>query len=329
MLAVQTPLEFIDSCMNKVLSGKKITMEEAEVLLDVHEKDVMKLVEAANRICRQLNGDTVDVESLINAKSGNCAEDCAFCAQSGHYKTDITKYPLLSKETILTAAARARDGGARSFCLVCAWREPTEENFKDICDVIKIIKEKIGIDVNCSLGFLTEERARKLKDLGVKRYNHNLEASKSFFDKICGTHTYADRVNTARIVKACGLELCCGGIIGMGETRKQRLELAFEASELDPDEFPVNILIPREGTPLAGMTSLDPMQVIRTIAVYRFILPRSIIKIAGGREVHLGEMQSLALMGGANGIITGGYLTIGGNEAEKDIRMIGELGLKT
>ncbi len=325
---MQNAPDCIYSCMNKVLCNKKITMREANELLNLDDKYTLKLAEAANTICREKNGDSVDVECLINAKSGNCAEDCAFCAQSGHYKTDITKYPFLSKETILDAAARAKNGGASSFCLVCAWREPTEENFDDVCNMVRTIKEDVGIDVNCSLGFLTEERAKRLKELGVKRYNHNLEASKSFFDKICSTHTYYDRVNTAKIVKSNGLQLCSGGILGMGETRTQRLELAFEASELEPEEFPVNILIPRPGTPLAGIQSLDPMEVIKTIAVYRFILPRSIIKIAGGREVHLGNKQSLALLGGANGIITGGYLTVGGNEAAKDIRMIRELGLK-
>lgn len=325
---MQSSVELIYSCMNKVLSGKKITVKEAMELLELDDKYIPELTTAANNICREMNGDEVDVESLINAKSGNCSEDCFFCAQSAHYKTDITKYQFLSKDTVIDAAARAKQSGAKSFCLVCAWREPTEQDFEEVCETIKTIKEKVGIDVNCSLGFLTDERARKLKELGVKRYNHNLEACKSFFDKICGTHTYYDRVNTAKIVKSAGLELCCGGILGMGETREQRLELAFEVSDLEPDEFPVNILIPREGTPLAGMKPLDPMEVIKTIAVYRFILPRTIIKIAGGREVHLRELQSLALLGGANGIITGGYLTVGGNEAEKDLRMIRELGLK-
>lgn len=325
---MQCGTDCIYSCMNKVLSGKKITVKEAKELLELDDKYIPELTKAANTICREMNGDQVDVESLINAKSGDCAEDCVFCAQSAHYKTDITKYQFLGKDVIVDAAARAKESGAKSFCLVCAWREPTEQNFEGVCEAIKAIKEKVGIDVNCSLGFLTEKRAQKLKELGVKRYNHNLEACRSFFDKICGTHTYYDRVNTARIVKSCGLELCCGGILGMGETGEQRLELAFEVSELEPEEFPVNILIPRNGTPLAGMKPLDPMEVIKTIAVYRFILPRSIIKIAGGREAHLKELQSLALLGGANGIITGGYLTVGGNEPEKDIRMIRELGLK-
>ncbi len=328
MLYVQNGTDCIYSCMNKVLCNKKITMSEAKQLLELDDKHTLELANAANTICREMNGDTVDVECLINAKSGNCSEDCTFCAQSARHKTDIKKYPFLSKDVIIDAAGKAKNDGARSFCLVCAWREPSEEDFDDVCNVVKEIKEKVGIDVNCSLGFLTEKRAKKLRMLGLNRYNHNLEASKSFFENICSSHTFFDRINTAKTVKSCGLQLCSGGILGMGETREQRLELAFQASELQPEEFPVNILIPRSGTPLANSKPIDPMEVIRTIAVFRFILPRSIIKIAGGREVHLRELQSLALLGGANGIITGGYLTVGGNEAEHDIRMIRELGLK-
>lgn len=320
--------DYIRSCMNKVLSGQRITRDEARQLVEIDDKHIKELADAANTICREMNGDRVDVESLINAKSGNCAEDCGFCAQSAHYKTNITKYPFLSRDVIVEAARRSKESGAHSFCLVCAWRGPTEEEFENVCDAIRAIKKEVGLEVNCSLGFLTEEHAAKLKELGVKRYNHNLEACRNFFSRICGTHTYDDRMKTARIVKSAGLQLCCGGILGMGETRMDRLDLALEASELEPEEFPVNILIPRAGTALEGTKPLDAMEVIKTIAVYRFILPKSIIKIAGGREVHLGKLQSLALLGGANGIITGGYLTVVGNEPQNDIKMIQELGLE-
>jgi biotin synthase len=178
------------------------------------------------------------------------------------------------------------------------------------------------------MGFLTLSRARKLKELGVKRYNHNLEAAESFFSKICNTHDFSDRVNTAKIVKEAGLQLCSGGIIGMGESPRQRIELAFSLASLYPEEVPVNILISREGTPLASLKSIEPLEAIKTIAVWRFIMPRTILKIAGGREVHLKHDDRLALKAGANGIITGGYLTTGGNTANKDIAMIKEIGLK-
>ena len=317
---------FVRDCMEKVLAGGSITPEEAEHLLATD--DVMTLAECANTITRAFNGDTVDVEALINAKSGKCPEDCSFCAQSTFYETGISKYPLLPKQVIIENARKAKDAGATSFCLVCAYRSPPEADFQQICDTIASIRSEVDMEVNVSLGFMTPERARKLKELGVKRYNHNLEASESYFSKICNTHDFADRVNTARIVKQAGLELCSGGIIGMGESQKQRIELAFSLASLRPEEVPINILIGREGTPMGGLEPIDPLEAIKTIAVWRFIMPKTILKIAGGREVHLKEKERLALKAGANGIITGGYLTTGGNAPNKDIAMIKEIGLK-
>jgi biotin synthase len=312
--------------MNKVLAGGSITFEEAERLLATD--DIMTLAGCANTITHTFNGDTVDVEALINAKSGRCPEDCSFCAQSSFYDTGISKYPLLPKEVLLDNARKAKESGAASFCLVCAYRDPPEKDFQQICEAISEIKSKVDIEVNVSLGFLTPDRARKLRALGVKRYNHNLETAESYFSKICKTHDFADRVNTAKIVKEAGLELCSGGIIGMGESKQQRLELAFSLASLHPEEVPVNILIGREGTPMAGFDPIDPLEAIKTIAVWRFIMPKTILKIAGGREVHLKDKDRLALKAGANGIITGGYLTTGGNEPNKDITMIKEIGLK-
>jgi biotin synthase len=317
---------FIASCMEKVLAGGRITIDEAERLIATD--DVMTLAECANTITRKFNGDVVDVEALINAKSGRCPEDCSFCAQSTFYETGISKYPLLPAEQIVENARMAKEGGATSFCLVCAYRSPPENDFEQICKTIIAVKEQVGTEVNVSLGFMTLERAMRLKRLGVKRYNHNLEAAESYFSKICTTHDFADRVNTAKIVKEAGLELCCGGIIGMGETPRQRLELAFSIASLSPDEVPMNILIGREGTPMEGMGTIGPEDAIKTIAVWRFIMPKTILKIAGGREVHLKDKDRLALKAGANGIITGGYLTTGGNRPNRDIAMIEEIGLK-
>lgn len=318
---------FIASCMDKVLAGGSITMDEAEMLLAT--EDVMALADSANAITRMFNSDVVDVEALINAKSGRCPEDCSFCAQSTFYETGVNKYPLLPAEQIVENARMAKEGGATSFCLVCAYRSPPDKDFEQICDTITAVKKEVGTEVNVSLGFMTTERARRLKALGVKRYNHNLEAAESYFAKICTTHDFSDRMNTARIVKEVGLELCCGGILGMGETERQRLELAFSIASLSPDEVPINILIGREGTPMEGIGTIDPVDAIKTIAVWRFIMPKTILKIAGGREVHLKDKERLALKAGANGIITGGYLTTGGNQPNKDIAMIKEIGLKT
>jgi biotin synthase len=313
--------------MRKVLGGGSIIFEEAEKLHATN--DIAMLANCANIITRTFNGDTVDVETLVNAKSGRCPEDCSFCAQSSFYDTGIKKYPLLSKEELFERAREAQEAGATSFCLVCAYRDPPEKDFQHICEGIKEIKSKVEIEVNVSLGFMTLSRARELKKLGVKRYNHNLEAAESYFEKICNTHKFSDRINTAKIVKEAGLQLCSGGILGMGESARQRIELAFSLALLNPDEVPVNILIGRKGTPLAGIEPLQPLDAIKTIAVWRFIMPKTILKIAGGREVHLKENDKLALKAGANGIITGGYLTTGGNEANRDIAMIREIGLKS
>jgi biotin synthase len=317
--------ELIDFCMNKVISGESISFEEAGKLLC--SQDILSLAYSANVITRKFNGDSIDVESLLNAKSGKCPEDCSFCAQSSFYNTKISKYPLLPKHAVIVRAKEAERQGASSFCLVCAYRSPPEEEFRQVCDTIEALKKEVSIDINASLGFMTSERARKLKSLGIKRYNHNLEASDSFFSQICKTHDFADRVKTAKIVKEAGLELCCGGIIGMGETVKQRIELAFALAALNPDEVPINILIPNEGTPMAQIDTITPEEAIRTIAVWRFIMPKVILKLAGGREVHFNDNGRMALRAGANGIISGGYLTTGGNEMSKDLNMIHEIGI--
>lgn len=320
--------DFIIYCRDKVLSGQKISGEEAQKLIGVSEDSLHILSDAANEITRKLCGDIVDVEALINAKKGKCQEDCSFCSQSAFYKTEIDTYKLLPPETIVQNAMLAKEDGVKSFCLVCAWRGPTEKDFEQISTIIKKINEEVGIEVNCSLGFINQDMAIKLKKLGVKRYNHNLEASRSFFSKICTTHSYDDRMQTNLIVKNAGLELCCGGIIGMGETRMQRLELGLDLAVLGPEECPINMLVPQKGTPLELQTRLTVSEILRTIAVFRFLMPRTILKIAGGREVYLANDQEKVLLGGANGIITGGYLTIGGNSPTDDFQMITKIGLE-
>src|SRR5215831_8211584 len=248
---------FIYESMKKVISGSDLSFEEAEQL--IHSTDIKTLTKCADFITLTFNGNQVDIESLINAKSGNCPEDCHFCAQSSHYKETGTKiYPLLPKELILTRAKEAQESGSKSFCLVCAYKAPPEKDFELICETISEIKEKLDIDVNASLGSISRDQARRLKKIGVKRYNHNLETSKSYFSHICRSHEFSDRFSTAKIVKEEGLELCCGGIIGMGEDIKQRLELAFSIKSLDPDEIPLNILMGRAGTPLAKQPRMDP-----------------------------------------------------------------------
>ena len=319
---------FITQCKKKVLSGQKITADESVLLINISDESLQFLSDAANEITRAFNGNTVDVETLINAKKGTCPEDCMFCSQSGFYKTGIGTYKLLPPEIIVDNAKKAKDSGAKSFCLVCAWRGPTEQDFEEIRKIVEKVNSEVGIEVNCSLGFITDNMAKHLKKLGVKRYNHNLETARSFFSKICTTHTYQDRIDTAQIVKENGLELCCGGILGMGESRMQRLEFGLDLVKLDPEECPINILVPQKGTPLELKPKLSIGEILRTVAVFRFLMPKTILKIAGGREVHLANDQEKVLLGGANGIITGGYLTIGGNTPQEDFQMISKIGLE-
>ncbi len=319
---------FIMQCKKKVLSGQKITKDEAVSLINVSDEALQFLSDSANEITRTFNGNAVDVETLINAKKGTCPEDCTFCSQSGFYKTNIDTYKLLPSEIIVDNARKAKNSGAKSFCLVCAWRGPSERDFEEICKIIEKVNSEVGIEVNCSLGFITDNMTKHLKKLGVKRYNHNLETARSFFTKICTTHTYQDRIDTAQIVKKNGLELCCGGILGMGESRMQRLEFGLDLVKLDPEECPINILVPQKGTPLEHKPKLSIGEILRTVAVFRFLMPKTILKIAGGREVHLANDQEKVLLGGANGIITGGYLTIGGNTPQEDFQMISKIGLE-
>jgi biotin synthase len=319
-------LTFIDSCAIKVMGGQKINFLEAQKLIKT--RNIIALASGANAITRKFSANNIDVEVLLNAKSGNCPEDCSFCAQSSFFSSSISKYTLMTDEEIIKRAKEAEKEGAASFCIVCAYREPPEKEFQQICDTIAKLKKEVKIEINVSLGFMTLERARILKSLGIKRYNHNLEASRSYFSQICRTHDFNDRIETAKIVSTAGLELCCGGIIGMGESRNQRLELAFSIAELSPAEVPINILIPKKGTPLELAKTITPNEAIRTIAVFRFILP-AILKIAGGRELYFQDEGRMALNAGANGIISGGYLTSKGNEIRRDFRMIEEIGIES
>jgi biotin synthase len=294
----------------------------------MNTRQIRALSDAANKITRLFHGSKVDVEQLANIKKNFCSEDCAFCSQSAFFNTGIDSYKLLPADEIVAMAKKARDEGAESYCLVAAWRQPSSADFEEVCNIISQINNKVGISVECSLGFLTDEQARRLKGLGVRRYNHNLETARSKFPEICTTHTYQDRVDTLHIARNAGLELCTGGIIGMGETRDQRLELVFDLAWLEPEEVTINILVPMPGTPLELQTPIAFEEILRMFAVTRFALPKSIIKISGGREVHLEDDGQELLLGGANGIISAGYLTLGGNNMKKDLEMIRKIDLE-
>ena len=321
-------IDFINECKESVLSGIGISSADASRLFETPEENLSDLALAANQITREFNGNKVDIEQLNNIKKNACSEDCSFCGQSAFFDTGIETYQLPPVDDVVKRAEKAKNEGAESYCLVAAWREPSPKNFEKVCSMIQEINEKVGINVECSLGFLTEYQAKKLKELKVKRYNHNLETAKSKFSEICTTHTYEDRLKTLKIAREAGLELCTGGIIGLGETRIQRLELVLELASIYPEEVTINILVPIPGTPLELQTPLPKSEIIRMFSVVRFLLPESVIKISGGRETNLDDSGEELLKSGANGIITAGYLTMNGNEAKKDIEMIKKIGLE-
>ena len=321
-------LKFIKECQEKVFSGERISADDAKKLFNVPDEDLKELSKCANEITRDYNGNKVDVEQLNNIKKNACSEDCTFCGQSAFFDTGIETYQLPTPEEVVIKAKKAKEEGAESYCLVAAWKEPSSKDFTDVCKIITEINEKVGISVECSLGFLTKEQAVKLKELKVKRYNHNLETAKSKFPEICTTHTYQDRLDTLEIAREAGLELCTGGIIGLGETREQRMEMTLELARIYPEEVTINILVAVPGTPLELQVNLPNSEITRIFSVIRFLLPESVIKISGGRETNLDDSGEKLLQSGANGIITQGYLTMDGNDAQKDRKMIEKIGLE-
>ena len=321
--------EVIQNCKNSVLNNKQISKADAKTLFQIKDNFLKNLSDAANEITRFYQGKKIDIEQLTNIKKNYCSEDCSFCSQSAFFNTKIDDYKLQPAEEIVDQAKTAKNNGADSFCLVAAWREPSDDDFHTVCNIIKEINSKVGISLECSLGFLTIEQAKKLKTLNVKRYNHNLETSRTKFPEICTTHTFDDRIKTLKIARQAGLEFCTGGIIGIGETKKQREEFILEVAELNPEEVTINLLVPFPGTPLEFQKQLELEEILRVFAVLRFLLPRSIIKISGGREVNLNDDGKELLLSGANGIISAGYLTLGGNSMNKDSKMIKEMDLET
>jgi biotin synthase len=311
---------------DKVIGGGSVSLKEILPLLEAKGPDVIELAAVANRVRVEFNGDHIDLCSLLSAKSGRCPEDCAFCAQSAHYKTEAPTYPLMNTDQMVNEAKEAHTSRTGRFCLISSGRQLNDKEFETVLDALDQIRKETDLALDCSFGTLTPERAEALRKVGVTRYNHNLETAESHFSKICTTHSFQDRVQTIEVLKGQGFSICCGGIIGLGESPQQRLELAFSLKELGIDCIPVNILNPRPGTPLENSKPIPPMEIIKTLALFRLVLPKGTIKIAGGREVNLRDLQSLALLAGANGLIVGNYLTTPGRSAEDDLIMIRDLG---
>lgn len=312
----------------KVLAGDQISKREALDLAAIHDSDLPFLMAMADRIRRYFIGDQVDLCSIVNGRSGMCPENCAFCAQSAHHKASINIYPLMSSDDLVAAAKKAEEGGALRFSIVTSGRGTQGDNdFSKIIAALARIKAETKLEVCASLGILSPDNAKALVEAGVSRYHHNVETSSSYYNKICTTHTYEERAATIKIAKEAGLELCVGGIIGLGESMAERINMAFEIKDFDIQSMPINILNPIKGTRLADQPALPKREILKTFAIFRFILPTCSIRTAGGREFNLGDLQAMALMSGINGMLIGGYLTTGGRDYADDIKMIRDLGL--
>jgi len=306
---------------------RPLTRDEVTAVAALPLDRLPDLVALAHRVRLSYCGPEVELESLINAKSGACPEDCAFCSQSARFESDVDVYPFLDLDEVLDAARATREAGATQFCVVVAVRGPEERLLRRVLDAVEAVHDETGLEVACSLGLLTAEQATRLAAAGVRRYNHNLETCREVFPEICTTHSWDDRVATARLATDAGMELCCGGILGMGETLDQRIDFAFELAALDPCEVPINLLDPRPGTPLGDRPLLSPREALQAIALFRLVLPGTWIRLAGGREKVLGELQAMGLLAGANALIVGNYLTTTGRSPDADHELLDALGM--
>jgi biotin synthase len=310
---------------DRALAGELISRDDARAVLAAPDDVLMEQIAAAYRVRRHYWGNRVRLHFLLNAQSGLCPEDCHYCSQSKVSTAEIDKYPLLAREKILAAAGRAAELKAGTFCLVISGRAPGERVFERVLDAVRTVKEQYDLKVCACLGLLSEEQAVRLKEAGVTQVNHNLNTSERFHSEICTTHDFEDRQRTVEHVRSAGLKTCSGGIIGMGESDDDIIDLALSLRELEVRSVPVNFLIPIPGTPFAERGALDPRRCLRVLCLYRFLLPSQEIRIAGGREVHLRSMQVLGLYP-ANSIFIGDYLTTAGQAARDDFAMIADAG---
>ncbi|MCC5952597.1 MAG: biotin synthase BioB [Acidimicrobiia bacterium] len=306
-------------------SRRQLTLEELAALAALPDHSVPALAALAHEVRLAWCGPEVEVEGILSAKTGGCPEDCHFCSQSSAFETQVLATPFLDTDEVLAAAEETARLGASEFCIVLAVRGPDERTMKRLLELVPMVRDRVGINVAVSAGILTEEQAQRLADGGVHRYNHNLETARSHFGRIVSTHTWEERFDTCRLVRDHGMELCCGVLLGMGETVEQRIELLGQLREVQPAEVPVNFLNPRPGTPLADQRLVEPLEAIRWIALFRLALPDVILRYAGGREVTLRELQALGLTSGINALIVGNYLTTLGRSPEEDLQMLDDL----
>jgi biotin synthase len=305
--------------------GRGLDAGQVTRCLSLPDDRLAEALSLAHEVRTRWCGPEVEVEGIVSVKTGGCPEDCHFCSQSGQFSSPVRAVWLDIAELVAAARATAA-AGATEFCIVAAVRGPDQRLMSQVAAAVRAITAEVGINVACSLGILTPAQAAELAGLGVHRYNHNLETARSFFGRVVTTHTWEERAGTCALVKAAGMELCCGGIIGMGESVPQRAEFAAQLASLGPDEVPLNFLNPRPGTPLADRPLLRGAEALRTIAAFRLALPRTVLRYAGGRELTLGDLGTEAgLLGGINAIIVGNYLTTLGRPAQADLDMLARL----
>ncbi len=296
-----------------------------EKVLDLFDMPLIALAAKADKLRRERTDNKLDICTICNARSGLCTEDCKFCTQSAHYETGTPEYSMMSINEIMENAFKARENGSKRFSIVTSGHSLNSEEVDYIANVVKEIKNKVGIEVCASLGCLEYDQLTLLKTSGLSRYHHNIETSREYFPRIVSTHTFDDRITTIRNAVKAGLSTCCGGIIGMGESRRDRASMALTLQELHVNSVPINILMPLAGTPLADTPPLSISEVLKTIAAFRIVMPDKTIKVAAGRESFLKDFQGMAFMSGANGMLIGGYLTQRGRSVEEDKNMIDEI----
>lgn len=313
--------------VEQVLNGHRLTADEGLAILCAPDAELPDLLAAAFRVRRRHFGLAVHLYYLKNAKSGLCPEDCGYCSQSAVSEAAIDRYPLLSEERLLEGARQAAESKARTYCIVASGRGPTNREVEHVVRAVERIKAELGLHICCCLGLLTPEQARTLKGAGVDRINHNLNTSRRFYDQICTTHTFDDRLETLRVSREAGLELCCGLIVGMGETEHDVVDVALQLRDIGVQSIPVNFLNSIPGTPLETVYWLNPRYCLKVLCLFRMVHPATEIRIAGGREVNLRSLQPLGLYA-ANSMFVSDYLTTKGQAAEDDFRMIEDLGFE-
>ncbi|HEY5026479.1 MAG TPA: biotin synthase BioB [Acidimicrobiales bacterium] len=299
--------------------------EELGILAVVPDESVMGLASLAHEVRLSWCGPTVEVEGILSAKTGGCPEDCHFCSQSSRFDTPVKATPFLDTDEVLRAATETAEMGASEFCIVLAVRGPDERIMARLADLVPLVRERTGLNVAVSAGILTDDQAGRLAAGGVHRYNHNVETARSYFPSVVTSHSWDERADTCRLVKAHGMDLCCGALVGMGETDAQRVELLLQLRDLGPTEVPVNFLNPRPGTPLGERPVVGAWDAIRWIALFRLALPGVILRYAGGREVTLRDLQAMGMTAGINALIVGNYLTTLGRSPHEDLRMLEDL----